>query len=385
MSWPLTPLGEIVTIKGGGTPSKSQESYWGGEIPWASVKDLKGSTLSTTQDSITELGVKNSATNVIPAGTILTATRMALGKFAINSVDMAINQDLKALFINDHLAVDRGYLFRFLESKAQFIDGEGKGATVKGITLDFLKSIQIPLPPLDEQKRIAAILDKADAIRRKRQQAIQLADDLLRSVFLEMFGDPISNPKGWKTKKLGDLVEIKGGGTPSKKEESYWGGNIPWASVKDIKGKSLDSTIDFINQSGVDNSATNVIPQGTIITPTRMALGKFVLNSIDVAINQDLKALFIKPDMAIEQTFLLDFLQSLQAYIEGEGKGATVKGITLDFLKGINISVPPLALQKKYENLRKRLSLIQHNANSALSSCEDSFYSLSQKAFAGEL
>jgi len=141
MSWPLVKLGDLVTIKGGGTPSKKIDKYWNGDIPWASVKDLKSNKISKTVDSITELGVNNSATNLIPAGTIITATRMALGKFVINTIDLAINQDLKALFINDASKVDRDFLIRFLESKAQYIDGEGKGATVKGVTLDFLKAL----------------------------------------------------------------------------------------------------------------------------------------------------------------------------------------------------------------------------------------------------
>lgn len=222
MSWPVVKLGDLVEIKGGGTPSKNEGSFWGGDIPWASVKDLKGSRISKTEDSISELGVKNSATNVIPAGTIITATRMALGRFAISTVDMAINQDLKALIIKDDKKLNRNYFFHFLESKAIYIQNEGKGATVKGITLDFLRSIDVPFPPLAEQKRIAEILDKADAIRSKRQQAIQLADDFLKAVFLDMFGDPVTNPNGWDVRPLGGIVDIKGGGRQAK-AKSYFG------------------------------------------------------------------------------------------------------------------------------------------------------------------
>src|SRR5690606_12774049 len=163
--------------------------------------------LSKTEDYITADAIKNSASNLIPAGSIIVPTRMALGKVATNLVDMAINQDLKALIIKDEKKLDKRYFLRFLESKADYLEKQGKGATVKGITLDVLKGLEVPLPPLEEQKRIAAILDKADAIRRKRQQAIKLADDFLRSVFLEMFGDPVTNPKGWEVKALGDLCE----------------------------------------------------------------------------------------------------------------------------------------------------------------------------------
>ncbi|MGL5303683.1 MAG: restriction endonuclease subunit S, partial [Aeromonas sp.] len=150
MTWPMVELGELVTIKGGGTPSKSIDAYWDGDVPWASVKDFKSRYISQTQDCITQAGVENSATNIIPEGIIIIPTRMALGKVAITACDMAINQDLKALFINDECTLDRNYLARYLESKANYIESEGKGATVKGITLDFLKSIKVLLPPLAE-------------------------------------------------------------------------------------------------------------------------------------------------------------------------------------------------------------------------------------------
>lgn len=208
MSWPVVALGDLVDIRGGGTPSKQKPEYWGGAVPWASVKDFRGAELNETTDYITTLGVEKSATNIIPAGNIIVPTRMALGKVAINIVDMAINQDLKALIVRNEKVLDKNYLKRFLEEKADFIEGHGKGATVKGITLDVLRKLEVPVPPIREQKRIATILDKADAIRRKRQQAIQLADEFLRAVFLDMFGDPVTNPKGFKKIPVSQLADI---------------------------------------------------------------------------------------------------------------------------------------------------------------------------------
>ena len=116
-------LGDLVDIKGGGTPNRGEPSFWNGEVPWATVKDFKSTELSKTEDSITHQGVANSATNIIPAGTIVVPTRMAVGKAAVTSVDMAINQDLKALIIRDNSQVDQRYLLRFLLGKAQMLEG----------------------------------------------------------------------------------------------------------------------------------------------------------------------------------------------------------------------------------------------------------------------
>ncbi|HGC3472656.1 TPA: restriction endonuclease subunit S, partial [Escherichia coli] len=216
MSWPMISLGELVDIKGGGTPDKNNSEYWNGDIPWASVKDFKKNVLDSTLDSITLLGVRNSATSVIPAGNIIVPTRMALGKVAINTIDLAINQDLKALFIKDNDVVDRNYLFRWLESQSSLIESEGKGATVKGITLPFLKGLNVPIPPINEQKRIAAILGKAEDIRQKREQAIKLADDFLRAKFLEMFGTPANNIHRFPKGTIRDLVDSVNYGTSAK-------------------------------------------------------------------------------------------------------------------------------------------------------------------------
>jgi restriction endonuclease S subunit len=383
--WPLVKLGELVTIKGGGTPSKKVKEYWSGNIPWASVKDFKSSEISKTVDSITKLGVSNSATNIIPAGTILTATRMALGKFAINTIDMAINQDLKALFINDDTEVDRDFLIRFLESKAQYIDSEGKGATVKGVTLDFLKGLEIPLPTLDEQKRIAAILDKADTIRRKRQQAIQLADDFLRSVFLDMFGDPVTNPKGWKVKKLGELTTIRRGASP-RPIANFIGGNVPWIKIGDgSKGDQvyLNSTKVHVTQKGADKSV--FLEKGSLIFANcGVSLGFARILNISGCIHDGWLSIE-NIDKDLNKIFILKWINQLTLYFRRIAPEGTQPNLNSGIMKGQEIILPPIELQNKFEDILFKHEDVLAKLNDGLLSANDSFNSISQKAFAGEL
>jgi type I restriction enzyme S subunit len=384
----MVALAELVDFKGGGTPSKSIESYWGGNIPWASVKDFKSSKLSMTTDFITAEGLKNSASNLIPAGNLIVPTRMALGKVAINTIDIAINQDLRALIVKDEKLVDKRYLLRFLESKAKYLESEGKGATVKGITQEVLKELEIPLPSLAEQKRIAAILDKADSLRRKNQQAIQLADQFLRAVFLDMFGDPVTNPKRWKEMTLSDAV----------KDGTIITYGIVQAGAEVENGVPYIRTGDFKNgclvKSGYARTHSDIaakferskVSTGDLVYCIRASIGSvdIVPKFLDGA-NLTQGTAKISPGNNIKAEFLVEFLRTkgFRDWIDRYSKGATFKEITLERLRAAPVLVPPLHIQEKFIAIRnKTLHAIQTKTNMTEIPL---FESLSQKAFAGEL
>ena len=154
-------IGEcLIKSIGGGTPSKSRQEYWNGDIPWASVKDIvkSGSVIFETQEYITEEGLKNSPCNIIPKGNLIIITRINPGIAVVAGRDIAINQDLRGLFVKDF--VNTMYFVYYLQT----LKIEGKGTTVKGISIEELGRIKIPIPPLSEQERLVAILDKFDAL-----------------------------------------------------------------------------------------------------------------------------------------------------------------------------------------------------------------------------
>jgi len=153
-------------------------------------------------------------------------------------------------------------------------------------------------------------------------------------------------PDGWKAYDLGDLAKkIEGGGTPSRDISEYWNGGIPWATVKDLKNVELTSTQEFISKEGLNNSSSKLIPAHTLILACRMAIGKAVYFDKDVAINQDLKA--FHTGKSINWKFLLHWYLSKSDVIESMGTGSTVKGIRLDDLKTMPVSLPPLPEQQK--------------------------------------
>ena len=169
--WLKLPLGCIIaTNTGGGTPSKNNHNYWDGDIPWASVKDIRSSKyINTTIDKITREGLDNSSSNLIPPNRLIVVTRMGLGKLSINTIPIAINQDLRAIEPVEALSIDYGYLL------FKTLNLVGKGMTVKGVTVKQLHSMQVLLPPLSEQHRIVAKVDELMALCDKIKERLAAA------------------------------------------------------------------------------------------------------------------------------------------------------------------------------------------------------------------
>lgn len=388
MSWPMIPLGELVDIKGGGTPDKSNSEYWNGEIPWASVKDFKKNTLDSTLDSITLLGAKNSATSVIPAGNIIIPTRMALGKVAINTIDLAINQDLKALSIKDNNVVDRDYLFRWLESQSSLIESEGKGATVKGITLPFLKGLNVPIPPLNEQKRIAAIFEKVDSIRQKCNRGVKLADDLLHAIFLDMFGDPVENPKGWVIDSLFKYGAFRNGMNFSKGES---GATLKCLGVGDFKSLATITCMDNIGEIKLNTLPSDdyLLKDGDIVFVRSNGNKALVGRCLTIYPGKGkvtfsgfcIRYRIENPSLLPEYINFLFRTPSMKQQMLSGGQGANIQNISQGTLSALRIPVPPLEKQLAFSKVVSFHSALMEKLDINTAKTEDMFDSISQQYF----
>ncbi|MEQ1550083.1 restriction endonuclease subunit S [Sphingorhabdus sp.] len=381
------PLGELITIRGGGTPSRSIPAYWNGAVRWATVKDFKSTELAETQESITPEGICDSATNVIPAGSVIVPTRMAVGKAAINTIDLAINQDLKALLPGSK--VDPRFLLHFMLTQGQYLESQAQGATVKGIKLDLLRSLPFPKISPSEQRRIAAILDKADAIRRKRELALALADDFLRSVFLEMFGDPGTNPLGLPQRALANCSRLTSGATPSKANAKFWDGRFPWVSPKDMKVDTIWDAEDHVSELVFEQTNLKKIPPGTPLIVVRgMILAHTVplaMSATEVAINQDMKAIHFDSD--IDPMFGFWCLKVQHDSILGRVDTAAhgTKRLDTDRLGEVMITVPRDNAQQEFLAVVRKFREMRTKLVDATAEASDNFAALSQRAFRGEL
>lgn len=183
--WEVKRLGDAIEkLVGGGTPSRGNPAFWGNEIPWVTVKDFATFHPRQTQESITKVGLNNSASHLIPAGTLITSTRMALGKVVVYEVDVAINQDLKALFLKQTASVQ--FLYYWFEHNALRIDDLGSGSTVKGISINELRGIPFPHLSLPEQTAIATVLSDMDAEITALEQRRNKAKEIKQAMMQEL-------------------------------------------------------------------------------------------------------------------------------------------------------------------------------------------------------
>jgi len=189
--WKTKKLGEVCDVIGGGTPSKSKPEFYRGEIPWATVRDMRNDLLKVTELKITPDAVSNSSTNIIPGGNIVIATRVGLGKVCLLKTDTAINQDLKGIIPKDPDQLSPLFLFWWFKSIGGRIVMTGTGATVQGVKLTFIKDLDVPVPPIAEQKKIVKFLEDAFKDIEKAQENmnknIANLEELKNSVLFRSF------------------------------------------------------------------------------------------------------------------------------------------------------------------------------------------------------
>ena len=225
------------------------------------------------------------------------------------------------------------------------------------LNLKDLQKIPLLLPPLQEQEKIVAILTSIEDVIHATQAVTDQTKKVKRGLLQQLFTKGIGHttlkeaetgktPDCWESTHLDKIIrKIEGGGTPSKKKKEYWDGEIPWASVKDVIGYTLNDTQNHITFEGLKNSYSKLIPKNNIIISVRMAVGKAVISQRDVAINQDLRAIYFKD--TVDKSFMHQWFQFKEKHISSLSVGTTVNGIRQEVLKGLSIHVPPLAEQKK--------------------------------------
>ncbi len=393
MVWPTKNLGDVCSIIGGGTPSKKRQDYYTGNIPWATVRDMKTELISSTQFSITESAVKGSSTNVIPGGNVIIATRVGLGKICLLGQDTAINQDLRGVVPKNAKTIDVGFLYWWLKSIAATIVAEGTGATVQGVKLPFVKSLQLPLPPLPEQKRIVAILDEAlagiDAAIANTEQNLANARALFESYLNGVFtrkGD------GWVDRQLVSLChKITVGHVGSMKKE-YKEIGIPFLRSQNIRPfeVSMDNTI-FIDEAFHRTLKKSQLRPGDLAIVRTGYPGTAAVIPPEFPDSNCSDLVIVRPSKEVNPHFLAAFFNSAfgKQLVLGKIVGAAQKHFNVTAAKNVMLHLPPVAEQlqiiRRVDDLRKETQRLEAIYQQKLDCLAELKQAILHKAFAGEL
>ena len=258
------------------------------------------------------------------------------------------------------------------------------GTTRAKLNQSAVRKMVIPLPPLDVQRKIAQTLEAASELITFRKKQLVELDNLIKSTFYDMFGDPVINEKGWNVKTVdGVCRKILGGGTPSKQEPEYYIGNIPWVTPKDMKSILINDSIDHINEKAIANSSAKLIPARSILMVIRSGILKRVLpvaiNSVAVAVNQDMKAFITNENVSTE--YLLYFFIMIQKDILKNVRAVTADNIEFSLIKNTIVPIPPLSLQKQFAQIVTKIEEQKSLVQKALDESQYLFDSLMSEYF----
>jgi type I restriction enzyme S subunit len=351
---------------------------------------MKHEILTGTERRITEEAVAECATNVIPRGNVVIATRVGLGKVCILDQDTAINQDLRGILPRRMGQVDVRFLFRWFQSIAGQIESAGTGMTVKGVTLPYVKGLRFPLPTLGEQQRIVTTLDAVlagiDVAVANAEKNVANARELFQHKLCSIFAHTSSTT--WVDTRLGDVASIQSGGTPLRSAAEYWGGDIPWYSSGELNTVFTMDPERCITQAGLAGSNAKLFPSGSLLVGMYdTAALKMSLLDRPAAFNQAIAG--IRPNDNLDLRFVRYAINAMKTELLSRRRGVRQKNLSLEKIKDIVISVPGLPEQMEVvrqlialEGDVQRLTGVIERKLVALTELKQSIL---QKAFAGEL
>ncbi|MFY4805015.1 restriction endonuclease subunit S [Aliarcobacter butzleri] len=393
--WKIEKLGNIGDIKAGGTPSRNKSEYWDGKIPWLKISDLKSKYIYNATEFITEEGLNNSSTKLFEKNTILYTIFATLGEVSILKSEATTNQAIAGIKLKK-TNINLEYIYYYLLSIKEKIINIGRGVAQNNINLSILRDLNIPIPPLQQQEKIVKVFDLTSNLIEKQKELLEKYDLFLKSKFIEMFGDPITNPMGWENDVLSNVCPNKGDfvdgpfGSDLKVSDRTDEG-IRIIQINNVgENEFRDKNKAFIRQEKYLTLKRHEVLQNDIIIAKMgepIARSCFLPKHIDKAIivadcmrmritNNDYNRVFI--------CFYLNFYTT-KVLIDNLSHGSTRTRINLSILKTLEIIKPKVELQNKFALIVEKIETIKEKENQKLKQFEDLHNSMMNKAFKGEI
>jgi len=365
MMMPSVKISDFATVVTGGTPNTRVKEYWNdGTIPWLPSGVCQNCCVERADVFITQLGLDNSAAKLMPPNTVLIAlTGATAGKVGFLKFEASANQSVTGILPSDRH--DSLYLFYFLQARRRKTLDDCYGGAQAHISQGYVKNIRIPLPPLPEQRRIAGVLDKIGELKRNAEARLQKLDLLVKARFNEMFGDVVTNPKGWARKKICEFAIVRIGPFGSLlHREDYVSGGHPLVNPSHMSnGKVVvDNNLTLTNKK-YDELSNYHLQIGDIVVARRGEIGRCALIETD-GLFCGTGSMYVR----VQSDCRADYLQRVISYpsfvemLESHAIGSTMKNINAGVIESSVIPLPPLSLQRAFAAFVEKVEALKAGA-----------------------
>ena len=395
MTIPVKKISTFCKTGSGGTPSRSNNAFFeNGTIPWVKSGELKNRYITEVEEYITDLAVEKSSAKLVSKGSLLIAMYGAtVGEVSQLTFDATTNQAICNIQPDENVC-DVNYLYRFLEASKSYLLSRRVGGGQPNISQGVIKDLDVPLPPLEEQRRIASILDQADELRQKRQQTIEKLNQLLQATFIDMFGDPVSNPKGWDLVRVGEVVnEFIGGKNIECPDESD-------SDYKILKVSAVTSKVYKPHESKFapntfEPNPLAIVEKGDLLfsranTTELVAATAYVWETPEnIVLPDKLWKFSISDESKVNKLYLWDLFKNIEFRNElsklSSGTSGSMKNISKGKLNELKMPLPPKELQDKFAEFSTKLWGQIKTFQQSSDSLDSLFNSLQNQAFNGTL
>ena len=376
-------LGDICEIVSGSTPKSEVAEYWDGDIKWITPAELNEDSyiVRDSMRKITQLGVQKTGLTPFPAGTVILSSRAPIGKVAIAGCEMYCNQGFKNLICSS--VIDSRYLYWFLKGKTAFLNSLGRGATFKEISKQIVASIEIEVPPIEQQIAIVQMLERINEIMKGRKQELRTLDTLIKARFVEMFGDTVLNPFQWDKGLLGGVCDVRDGTHDSPQ---YYETGFPLVTSKNVTGGKIDLTnCSLICKTDYEKiNERSKVDVGDIIMPMIGTVGKPVIVDIEPLFAiKNVALIKFRANSRVLNSYVRALLQSdyFDDAVLSKVRGGTQKFISLGDIRKLEVLVPTMERQKQFATLVTQVEKSKVAIQVALDKAQLLFDSLMQKYF----
>lgn len=355
--WRVVRLGDVAEVIGGSTPSRVVSEFWNGDIPWVvptEVTNLKGRFLVSTTDTITSDGMRSAGIKMIPANSVLLTSRATIGAVAINKIPVSTNQGFQSLV--PRRDVDTLWLYYLAGSMKRQLDRLAVGSTFREVHRSTMRKVQILLPPIDQQRKIAEVLDSIDDAIERTDGVIGATEQVRDALLYELLSRGMPGwhnewrdvpgvgtlPASWDVVRLGDVAEVVTGGTPLRSCPDYYGGTTPWVKPTDLaKGNTVSTSEEYLTDDGV--AVSRLLPQGAVLVSCIGTIGEVAIATIPMCTNQQINALV--PNEKVVSSFLYWVCTSLSDFLRTSAAKTAVPILNKSSFSKVAIPLPSIGEQ----------------------------------------